>query len=39
MKMVLGKRSDYGDAKYAGVQVPFSDDIPKTVEVSKPQKV
>ncbi|PNW85217.1 hypothetical protein CHLRE_03g176550v5 [Chlamydomonas reinhardtii] len=30
--MVLGKRSDYGDAKYAGVQVPFSDDIPKTVE-------
>ncbi|GIL73292.1 hypothetical protein Vretimale_4879 [Volvox reticuliferus] len=30
--MVLGKRTDYGDAKYAGVQVPFTLDAPATVE-------
>ncbi|KAG2500070.1 hypothetical protein HYH03_002347 [Edaphochlamys debaryana] len=30
--MVLGKRADYGDAKYAGVQVPFATDVPNTVE-------
>ncbi|GLC44329.1 hypothetical protein PLESTB_000481500 [Pleodorina starrii] len=30
--MGLGKRTDYGDAKYAGVQVPFTGDVPATVE-------
>lgn len=32
--MPLGKRTDYGDAKFAGVQVPFTDDVPGAVESS-----
>ena len=31
--MPLGKRSDCADAKYAGVEVPFSCDIVETLEV------
>ncbi|KXZ56533.1 hypothetical protein GPECTOR_1g479 [Gonium pectorale] len=30
--MVLGKRTDYGDAKFAGAQVPFTENVPATVD-------
>ncbi|PNH09519.1 Protein arginine N-methyltransferase 5 [Tetrabaena socialis] len=32
--MPLGKRTDYGDAKFAGAQVSFPEDVPRTVEAS-----
>ena len=31
--MPLGKRSDFGDARYAGVEVPFSHDISHDMQV------
>lgn len=31
--MPLGKRTDCGDAKYAGLDVPFACDIVETLEV------
>lgn len=31
--MPLGKRTDCGDAKYAGVEVPFACDIVEALEV------
>ncbi len=31
--MGLGKRSDFGDAKYAGLDVAFNSDIVETLEV------
>jgi hypothetical protein len=31
--MPLGKRPDCGDAKYAGVEIPFACDIVATLEV------
>ena len=34
--MPLGKRTDCGDAKYAGVEVPFACDIVTTLEVCMP---
>ncbi len=32
--MVLGKRSDYGDSKYAGLDIGFSPDIEQAVQAS-----
>lgn len=34
--MPLGKRSELGDARYAGVEVPFSHDIAGAMQVSRP---
>jgi len=31
--MTLGKRSDYGDSKFAGLEVPFPPDLDKAVQV------
>ena len=31
--MPLGKRTDCGDAKYSGVEVPFACDIVETLQV------
>jgi hypothetical protein len=31
--MTLGKRSDYNDSKYAGLEIPFPDDVDKAVQV------
>ncbi len=31
--MPLGQRSDCGDAKYAGVEIPYSPDIAEQLEV------
>lgn len=31
--MTLGKRTDYGDAKFAGLEVEFPTDVEKAVQV------
>lgn len=35
--MTLGKRTDYGDAKYAGLEVAFPDDVDRVVQVCPTQ--
>lgn len=36
--MVSGKRTDYGDSKYAGLEVPFpTDGVDRSVNVSESQ--
>jgi hypothetical protein len=32
--MTLGKRSDYGDSRYVGVEVDFSSDVKNCLQVS-----
>ncbi len=32
--MPLGKRADYGDSKFAGVQIPFAHDVASAMQVS-----
>jgi hypothetical protein len=31
--MTLGKRSDYGDAKYSGIEIAFPEDVDRVVQV------
>ena len=37
--MPLGRRTDYGDARYAGVEVDVTDDVERELNVRRPRRV
>jgi hypothetical protein len=37
--MPLGRRTDYGDARYAGAEVDVTDDVERDLNVRRPRRV
>ena len=37
--MPLGRRTDYGDARYAGVEVDVTEDVERDLNVRRPRRV